>query len=238
MRLVPALCAAVALVAGLAPAAVAQNVKHSPKVGDSSTTYKFRGTKWQPGGQVFVEYYASDGAANPFKTFNFTVGGNGKFLFRLTRPVMTAAFGLNQRMCFTQFDTRFSPRAAGTAPGRRIRRCKRFYVEPPTARFWPSSGPPGTAFLFMTSGWYPEQELTLELTRPDGVLETYPLDPTRRKGAYVAVGPPFGSVFVRKGGTGRVFPGDPNVLVGTYEAVLTANSGGADIRTSVVVTPP
>jgi hypothetical protein len=237
MRLGPALCAAVALGAGLAPAAAAHNIKFSPKVGDAASTFKFRGTKWQPAGLVLVEYYASSGAAQPFRTFNFNAGGNGKFVFRFRRPVNSAAFGLNQRMCFTQYDTRFNSRASGFA-GRRFRRCKRFYVEPPTARFWPSSGPPGTPFLFMTSGWYPNQSLTMVLTRPDGVEETYPLTATRRKGAYIAVGPPFDSVWVRKGATYRLFPGDPNVLLGTYSAVLTANNGGSDIRTSVTVTPP
>jgi hypothetical protein len=239
MRLAKALCVALVIGAGIAPAASAHNLKESPGVGDSATAFKFRGTKWQPRGQVFAQYYASAGATNPFKTFAFRAGGNGKFIFRLTLPVSTVAFGLNQRMCFTQFDTRFAPRAAGTAPGKRFRKCKRFYVEPPTARFWPSSGPPGTAFLFVTSGWYPGQNLTLELTRPDGVLETYTdFSPTRLKAAYVAVGPPFGRVFVRRGGALRIFPGDPNVLQGTYNAVLRASNGGAEIRTAVTVTPP
>jgi hypothetical protein len=236
------LCAAL-LAAGALGAlpgpALAHNVKHSPKVGDAATTFVFRGKAWQPGGDVFVEYYARNGSSRPYKTFRFTAASNGRFVFTFRRAIFTAAFGVDQRMCFTQFDQRFS-RSAGVAPGRRFRKCKRFYVEPPTARFWPSAGPPGTPFLFMTSGWYPGTRLTLRLTRPDGVTETYnDMSPTRRKGAYVAVGPPFDSVFVRKGATGRIFPGDPNVQVGDYLAtVRAANGTGAQIRTLVTVTPP
>jgi hypothetical protein len=223
-----------------APAAGAHNVRLSPQVGDSATTFTFRGKLWQPGGEVFAEYYASSGASQPFKTFRFLARGDGKFVFRFSRPISTAAYGLNQRMCFTQFDSRFSRTAGQRPPGRRFRKCKRFYVEPPTARFWPSSGPPGTPFLFVTSGWYPGVRLTLRLTRPDGVVETYTdMDPTRRRGAYFAIGPPFDSVFVRKGATGRLFPGDPNVQVGNYLAsVRAANGTGAQIRTLVTVTQP
>jgi hypothetical protein len=232
-----ALVAAGLLGAFGAPAS-AHTVKHSPTVGDAASTFVFRGKAWQPGGDVFAEYYAS-GGGQPYKTFRIPVGGNGRFIFRFSRPISTAAYGLNQRMCFTQFDTRFS-RAAGTGPGRRFRKCRRFYVEPPTARFWPSAGPPGTPFLLMTGGWYPGMRLTLRLTRPDGVTESYDdMSPTRTRGAYVAVGPPFGSVFVRKGATGRIFPGDPNVLVGDYLATVRAADGtGAQIRTLVTVTPP
>jgi hypothetical protein len=236
--LVAALVAA-GLAGTLAVPAVAHNVKQSPKVGDAATSFFFRGKAWQPGGDIFVEYYANGDSAQPFKTFRFTVRENGRFVFRFTRPIFTAAYGLNQRMCFTQFDSRFA-RTAGQRPGRRFRKCKQFYVEPPTARFWPSAGPPGTPFLFMTSGWYPGTRLTLRLTRPDGVTETYnDMDPTRRKGAYFAVGDPFGRVFVRKGGTGRLFPGDPNVQIGDYLATVRAADGsGAQVRTLVTVTQP
>jgi hypothetical protein len=239
-RTLGAALAAAGAIGAIASAPVAAHtVKHSPTVGDSASTFVFKGKAWQPGGEVFAEYYASDNARQPYKTFRLGVGGNGRFVFRFSRPVSTAAFGLRQRMCFTQFDRRFS-RAAGIAPGRRFRKCRRFYVEPPTARFWPSIGPPGTPFLLMTSGWYPGMRLTLRLTRPDGITETYTdMDPTRTRGAYFAVGPPFGSVFIRKGATGRLFPGDPNVLVGDYLATVRAADGsGAQIRTLVTVTPP
>ena len=78
----------------------------------------------------------------------------------------------------------------------------------------------------MTNGWYPGTRLTLELTRPDGVVETYTdMSPARARGAYFAFGPPFGSVFVRKGATYRLFPGDPDVLVGDYLAVVRQANG-------------
>jgi hypothetical protein len=238
----PARTVGLALVAAtvLAAPAGAHNVKVSPKVGDAATTFVFKGTKWQPGGDVLVEYYASGDATQPFKTFALVTRRNGRFKMRFVRPVATAAYGLDAQMCFTQDDTRFQDRTAGEQIGRRFRKCKRLYIEPPTARFWPSAGPPGTPFLLMTSGWYPGMRLTLELTRPDGQVETYTdMDPTRRRGAYVALGEPFGSVFVRKGATGRLFPGDPNVLVGDYLATVRAADGtGAVIRTLVTVTPP
>jgi hypothetical protein len=92
----------------------------------------------------------------------------------------------------------------------------------------------------MTSGWHPGTRLTLRLTRPDGLTETYTdMSPTRTRGAYFAVGRPFDRIFVRKGATYRLFPGDPNVLVGDYLAVVrTADGRGAQIRTMVTVTPP
>jgi hypothetical protein len=65
------------------------------------------------------------------------------------------------------------------------------------------------------------------------------MDLTRRRGAFFAVGEPFGSVFVRKGATARLFPGDTGVLVGDYLAVVRAADGrGAEIRTRVTVTEP
>jgi len=235
----PAIVAAVALGMLAAPAG-AHNVKVSPKVGDSASTFVFKGTKWQPGGDVLVEYYESGAANQPFKTFVIVTRRNGRFTFRFIRPVASIANGLTPTMCFTQDDSRFADRTAGERPGRRFTRCKRFFVEPPTARFWPSAGPPGTPFLLMTNGWYPQTRLVLDLTRPDGVTETYTdMSPARTRGAYFGFGSTFGSVFVRKGATYRLFPGDAGVLVGDYLAsVRRANGGGGVIRTLVTVTPP
>ena len=214
----------------LAAPASARNVRVSPKVGDASTVFIFKGTKWQPGGDVLAEYYASGDATQP-KTLVLLTRRNGTFKMSLRRPIASAAFGLDARVCFTQDDSRV---------GRRFRKCKRIYIEPPTARFWPSAGPPGTPFLLMTKGWYPGTRLTLDLTRPDGVTETYTdMSLTRSRGAYFSFGPPFGSVFVRKGATYRLFPGDTGVLVGDYLAVVRqANAQGAQVRTLVTVTPP
>jgi len=215
----------------LAAPASAHIVRVTPKVGDASTVFIFKGKKWQPGGDVLAEYYASGDATRPFNTLVLLTRRNGTFKMSLRRPVASAAFGLDARVCFTQDDSRV---------GRRFRKCKRIYIEPPVARFWPSAGPPGTPFLLMTKGWYPGTRLTLELTRPDGVVETYPnISPARARGAYLAIGPPFGSVFVRRGATYLLFPGDTAVLVGDYLAVVRqANGRGAEIRTLVTVTPP
>ena len=234
----PAIAAALLLGVVTAPAS-AHSVKLKPKVGDSSTTFVFKGKKWQPGGDVLVEYYPSGAATQPSKTFVLLTRRNGKFTFRFLRPVASIGIGLTPTMCFTQNDSRFAGRTAGELPGRRFTRCKRFFVEPPTARFWPSFGPPGTPFLLMTNGWYPNTRVILDLTRPDGVTETYTdMSLTRRRGAYFGFGPPFGSVFVRKGATYRLFPGDTGVLVGDYLATVRPANGGGAIRTLVTVTPP
>src|SRR5688572_29275897 len=123
-RTLGAALAAASLLGALPAPAGAHTIKHSPKVGDSASTFLFRGKAWQPSGEVFAEYYASSRASRPYKTFRIVVGQNGRFVFRFSRPLSTAAFGVNQRMCFTQFDRRYAARAAGTAPGRRFRRCK------------------------------------------------------------------------------------------------------------------
>lgn len=234
----PAIAAALLLGVVAAPAH-AHKVRMSPKVGDAASTFVFKGKKWQPGGDVLVEYYESGAATQPFKSFVILTRRNGKFTFRFIRPVYSIGNGLTPTMCFTQDDSRFNDRTAGERPGRRFTRCKRFFVEPPTARFWPSGGPPGTPFLLMTSGWYPNMRIALDLTRPDGVTETYTdLAPTRRRGTFLQFGPPFGNVFVRKGATYRLFPGDAGVLVGDYLATVRPQGGGGGIRTLVTVTPP
>ena len=231
MRPAPIVGLALVGAALLAAPASAYNVRVTPKVGDAATTFVFKGTKWNPGGDVLAEYYASGDSNEPANTVVLLTRRNGTFRMTLRRPVISAAFGLEARVCFTQDDSRV---------GRTVRRCKRIYIEPPTARFWPSAGPPGTPFLLMTKGWYPGTRLTLELTRPDGVTETYTdMSPARSRGAYVALGPPFGSVFVRKGATYRIFPGDAGVPIGDYLAVVRRADGtGAGVRTLVTVTPP
>jgi hypothetical protein len=230
---------ALLLLGALAVPAQAHKVRLSPKVGDAASTFVFKGKKWQPGGDVLVEYFERDDAAQPFKTFVILTRQNGKFKFRFIRPVISIGNGLTPTMCFTQRDTRFGRSAGFTGPGRTFRRCKRFFVEPPNARFWPSGGTPGTPFLLMTNGWYPNMRIELDLTRPDGITETYTdLAPTRRRGTFLQFGSPFGNVFVRKGETYRLFPGDTGVLVGDYLATVRPANGGPAIRTLVTVTPP
>jgi hypothetical protein len=222
----------------LATPAGAHSVRLSPKVGDAASTFVFKGKKWQPGGNVLVEYYEREAANQPFKTFVILTRPNGKFTFRFIRPLRSLAAGLTPTMCFTQDDSRFAD-SAGELRGRRFMRCKRFFVEPPTARFWPSAGPPSTAFLLMTNGWYPNERVILDLTRPDGITETYDdLAPARRRGTFLQFGNPFGNVFVRKGETYRLFPGDTGRLIGDYLATVRPVGGGGGIRTLVTVTPP
>jgi len=235
----PAVVVVLLLLGALAAPASAHNIGLSPKVGDAASTFVFKGKKWQPGGTVFVDYYESGAANNPFKSFTITARANGKFTFRFIRPVNSLSIGLTPKMCFNQRDTRFGRSAGFSGPGRLFTRCKRFFVEPPTARFWPSAGPPGTPFLLMTNGWYPNQRVVLDLTRPDGLTETYTdLAPARRKGTFIQFGNPFGNVFIRKGETYRLFPGDPSVLIGDYLATVRPSGGGGVIRTLVTVTPP
>jgi len=238
-RILGPLVVIVLLLGALAVPAHAHNVRLSPKVGDAASTFVFKGKKWQPGGTVFVDYYERQSANQPFKSFTITARQNGKFSFRFIRPVTSVGNGLTPRMCFAQRDSRFGRAAGFSGPGRLFVRCKRFFVEPPTARFWPSAGPPGTDFLLMTNGWYPNQRVELDLTRPDGLTETYTdLPPARQRGAFLQFGSPFGDVFIRKGETFRLFPGDTSVLVGDYLASVRPASGGGVIRTLVTVTPP
>ena len=229
----------VLLLGALAVPAQAHNVRVSPKVGDAASTFVFKGKKWQPGGTVFVDYYQSGAANQPFKSFTISARQNGKFTFRFIRPVNSIHIGLTPTMCFNQRDTRFARSAGFSGPGRLFTRCKRFFVEPPTARFWPSVGVPGDPFLLMTNGWYPNMRIEVDLTRPDGLTETYTdLSPTRRRGTFIQFGNPFGNVFIRKGETYRLFPGDTSVLIGDYLATVRPANGGGGIRTLVTVTPP
>src|SRR5215208_2161067 len=104
--------ATVLLVGVLAAPAHAHKVRMSPKVGDAASTFVFKGKKWQPGGTVFVDYFESGAANNPFKSFTISARQNGKFTFRFIRPVTSVHIGLTPTMCFTQRDTRFG-RSAG-----------------------------------------------------------------------------------------------------------------------------
>jgi len=93
----PAVAAVLAFGVFAAPAA-AHKVSLSPKVGDAASTFVFKGKKWQPGGNVLVQYYES-GASDPntdtpFKTFSIGTRRNGKFTFRFIRPVSSIHFGL------------------------------------------------------------------------------------------------------------------------------------------------
>jgi hypothetical protein len=91
--------------------------------------------------------------------------------------------------------------------------------EDPRAAFSPNPGEQGDTFTLVVGGFAPGANLDVTLTRPDGGVEHY-------------------SIAVESDGEGRhVFPGDPNVITGTYNATVTNASSGAVAHASVQVLP-
>jgi hypothetical protein len=91
--------------------------------------------------------------------------------------------------------------------------------EDPRAAFAPNPGEQGDTFTLVVGGFAPGASLELTLTRPDGGVEHYPIT-------------------AESDGEGRhVFPGDPNVITGTYTAVVTNADTGAAAHASVQVLP-
>jgi hypothetical protein len=88
----------------------------------------------------------------------------------------------------------------------------------PSASFSPSSGQAGDSFTLSASGFASNRTLDVTLTRPDGVVERY-------------------SISTGSDGSGsHVFPGgDPNVVTGTYTAVVTDPGSGDSASASVSV---
>jgi hypothetical protein len=91
--------------------------------------------------------------------------------------------------------------------------------EAPRAAFSPNPGEQGDTFTLVVGGFAPGVTLGVQLTRPDGVAEHY-------------------SITTESDGEGRyVFPGDPNVITGTYNATVTNTATGASAHASVQVLP-
>lgn len=91
--------------------------------------------------------------------------------------------------------------------------------EDPRAAFSPNPGEAGDTFTLLVGGYQPGVTLDVTLTRPDGVAEHY-------------------SIQSEQDGEGRhVFPGDPNVLTGTYSATVRNPQTGASSSASVQVLP-
>jgi hypothetical protein len=91
--------------------------------------------------------------------------------------------------------------------------------EDPRAAFAPNPGQAGDTFTLLVGGDEPGVTLDVTLTRPDGQVENY-------------------SIASESDGEGRhVFSGDPNVITGTYTAVVTNPRTGASARASVQVLP-
>jgi hypothetical protein len=91
--------------------------------------------------------------------------------------------------------------------------------ERPSAAFSPNPGEAGDTFTLGVNGFRPGAQLDITLVRPDGHVEHYPIS-------------------VGSDGTGlHTFPGDPNVITGTYNATITNAATGATAHASVQVLP-
>jgi hypothetical protein len=229
MRLrILALAVALAVLGVTAPAdAMAHTLAPpSPTAGDGGTTFQFKGRAWQAGQFIQAQYYRRDTDNRPFRTRTFRIGASGRFRFRLLNPWFFDT-GRLQRMCFAQFDTRF---------GRTFRKCRSFYVGAPFAYFMPADGEAGQVFILVAGGFQANRTLNIELTRPDGILETYTMR-TRSRPAFVPGGE-FGPIYVPRGGAFRRFQSSPTDLLGLYTAFVKQTDQPARARTSLWLFPP
>jgi hypothetical protein len=198
----------------------------SPTAGDGGTTFYFAGRAWQANQVIQAQYFRRETDNRPFRTKNFQVGSNGGFVFRLLNPWFFDT-GRLQRMCFAQFDTRYS---------RTFRKCKTFYVGPPYAYFMPADGEAGQVFILVAGGFQANRTLNVELTRPDGVVENYSMR-TRTRSGFVSGGE-YGAIYVPKGGSFLRFQSNPTDPQGLYTAFVKQSDQPARARTSVFVFPP
>jgi hypothetical protein len=222
-----ALAVAVAVLCAAPANAVAHTLAPpSPTAGDGGTTFHFEGRAWQAGQPIQAQYYRRDNDSTPYRTKTFRVGSNGRFTFRLLDPWFFDAGGL-QRMCFEQFDKRYR---------RTYRKCTTFYVGAPFAYFMPADGDAGQVFILVAGGFQANRTLTIELTRPDGVVEVYTTK-TRGRAAFVQGGE-FGPVFVPRGGGFRRFQSNTTDPLGLYTAFVKQTDAPARARTSLFLFPP
>lgn len=223
-----ALALAAAALGATAPAeAMAHSLAPpSPLAGDGGSVFTFQGRAWQPRGAVQAQYYRRATDRRPFRRRNFRASGSGRFTFRLVDPWFYDT-GRLQRMCFAQLDTRF---------GRTFRKCKAFYVAPASAYFMPADGEAGQVFILVATGFEAGRTLTIQLTRPDGPIETYTMR-TRRSPALVAGGE-FGPVFVPRGGAFRRFQSNPTDPLGLYTAFVFQPDAPARARAALIVRAP
>jgi hypothetical protein len=143
---------------------------------------------------VTVEYFTTTRSTAPFRTFRLSTGPSGGFRLNWSDGLL----GLTHRMCFRQFDTRFT---------RTFRKCSLFWVGLPYAQWMPTSGNPGDTFVLFASGFPPGRTLTVTTTPPPGVSAGGPFFVTTRTSAAFVVNVPcaegspvFGPVFVPRGG--------------------------------------
>jgi hypothetical protein len=91
--------------------------------------------------------------------------------------------------------------------------------ENPAADFTPNPGQQGDTFTLVVSGFRPGANVDVTLTRPDGVVEHYPIS-------------------IGQDGSGRyVFTHTDSVVTGTYSATVTNPATGASAHTSLQVSP-
>ena len=198
----------------------------SPTSGDGGTTFQFRGRAWQPGQVIQAQYYRRDTDSQPYSTRTFRAGSSGGFVFRLLDPWFWET-GRVERMCFVQFDTR---------RGRTFRKCRTFYVGPPYAYFMPADGTAGQLYILVAGGFQANRTLSIQLTRPDGVIESYTTR-TRRRAGFIQGGE-FGPLHVPRGGAFRRFESNTTDPLGLYTAFVKQTDAPARARTSLFVFPP
>jgi hypothetical protein len=167
-----------------------------------------------------------DTDSRPFRTETFRAGSNGSFTFPLLNPWFFDT-GRLQRMCFAQFDTRYS---------RTYRKCTSFYVGPPYAYFMPADGEAGRVFILVAGGFQANRTLNIELTIPDGSVQNYTMR-TRSRPAFVQGGES-GPVFVPRGGAFRRFQSNTTDPLGLYTAFVKQSDEPARARTSLWLFPP
>jgi hypothetical protein len=210
--------------ASLAPDAVAHTVgAPSPRAGDGGSVFTFKGRAWQPRGRITASYFRRETDTRPFRQFTFFTSRRGRFTFRLSDPWFFET-GRMERMCFSQFDTRF---------GRRFRDCERFYVAPASAYFMPADGVGGQLFILVVNGFQAGHTLSVELTRPDGVVERFSLT-TRTRSGFVTGGE-FGSLYVPRGGAFLRLRSNPTDEVGLYTAFIFDPNAQARARAAVLI---
>jgi hypothetical protein len=225
-RMLAVCAAAAALGATLAPDALAHNVSPaSPRAGNGGSVFTFKGRAWQPSRKITVSYFRRESDTRPFRRMSFVTSRRGRFTFRLINPWFFDT-GRMQRMCFSQFDTRF---------GRRFGECERFYVAPASAYFMPADGVGGQLFILVVNGFQAGHTLSVELTRPDGAVETFSVT-TRTRSSFVTGGE-FGSLYVPRGGALLRFQSNPTDQVGLYTAYIFDPDTRARARAAVLVRP-
>jgi hypothetical protein len=218
-------CAAAVALGATPAAALAHNVSPpSPRAGNGGSVFTFKGRAWQPSRRITVAYFRRESDMRPFRRMSFVTSRRGRFTFRLVNPWFFDT-GRMQRMCFSQFDTRY---------GRRFGECERFYVAPASAYFMPADGVVGDQpFILVVNGFQAGHTLDVELTRPDGVVETYRMT-TRTRSGFVTGGE-FGALYVLRGGGFLRFQSSPTDLVGLYTAFVFDPNAQARARAAVLV---